>query len=86
MPNAGDPYGTRTHDTTVRGWCLNRLTNGPYEILVTRAGAFANAQRKSKIFRTLLRVLVPEMHSKKAPTRGAFRWWTIRDSNPGPTD
>ena len=27
---AGDPYGTRTHDTTVRGWCLNRLTNGPY--------------------------------------------------------
>ena len=28
----GDPYGTRTHDTTVKGWCLNRLTNGPYEI------------------------------------------------------
>ena len=26
----GDPYGTRTHVTTVRGWCLNRLTNGPY--------------------------------------------------------
>ncbi len=26
----GDPYGTRTHDTTVKGWCLNRLTNGPY--------------------------------------------------------
>lgn len=25
----GDPYGTRTHDTTVKGWCLNRLTNGP---------------------------------------------------------
>ena len=49
----GDPYGIRTHVTTVRGWCLNRLTNGPYEILVTRAGAFANAQRKSKIFRTL---------------------------------
>ena len=26
---AGDPYGTRTHVTTVKGWCLNRLTNGP---------------------------------------------------------
>ena len=29
---AGDPYGTRTHVTTVKGWCLNRLTNGPYSI------------------------------------------------------
>ena len=28
----GDPYGTRTHDTTVKGWCLNRLTNGPYSL------------------------------------------------------
>ena len=26
---AGDPYGTRTHVTTVKGWCLNRLTMGP---------------------------------------------------------
>ena len=26
---SGDPYGTRTHVTTVKGWCLNRLTNGP---------------------------------------------------------
>ena len=25
----GDPYGNRTHDTTVKGWCLNRLTKGP---------------------------------------------------------
>ena len=25
----GDPYGNRTHDTTVKGWCLNLLTNGP---------------------------------------------------------
>ena len=25
----GDPYGIRTHDTTVKGWCLNRLTKGP---------------------------------------------------------
>ena len=25
----GDPNGTRTHVTTVKGWCLNRLTNGP---------------------------------------------------------
>ena len=29
---AGDPYGTRTHVTTVKGWCLNRLTNGPYGV------------------------------------------------------
>ena len=29
---AGDPYGTRTHVTTVKGWCLNRLTNGPYHL------------------------------------------------------
>ena len=44
---AGDPYGTRTHVTTVKGWCLNRLTNGPYiyygifvvyRLLVTRSG------------------------------------------------
>ena len=43
----GDPYGTRTHVTTVKGWCLNRLTNGPsiYKtelsssgFLVTRTG------------------------------------------------
>ena len=33
---AGDPYGTRTHVTTVKGWCLNRLTNGPYLILFSR--------------------------------------------------
>ena len=25
----GDPYGNRTHVTTVKGWCLNRLTKGP---------------------------------------------------------
>ena len=25
----GDPYGTRTHVTAVKGRCLNRLTNGP---------------------------------------------------------
>ncbi len=25
----GDPYGTRTRVTTVKGWCLNRLTKGP---------------------------------------------------------
>ncbi len=29
---AGDPYGTRTHVTTVKGWCLNRLTNGPFAL------------------------------------------------------
>ena len=27
----GDPYGTRTHVTAVKGRCLNHLTNGPYE-------------------------------------------------------
>ena len=26
---SGDPNGIRTHDTTVKGWCLNRLTMGP---------------------------------------------------------
>ena len=26
----GDPTGTRTRDTTVKGWCLNRLTMGPH--------------------------------------------------------
>ena len=33
---AGDPYGTRTHVTTVKGWCLNRLTNGPLWGAVSR--------------------------------------------------
>ena len=33
MPSLlGDPYGNRTHVTAVKGRCLNRLTNGPYEI------------------------------------------------------
>lgn len=26
----GDPNGIRTHDTTVKGWCLNRLTMAPH--------------------------------------------------------
>ena len=25
-----DPCGIRTHDTSVKGWCLNHLTNGPF--------------------------------------------------------
>ena len=25
----GDPGGIRTHDTTVKGWCLSHLTTGP---------------------------------------------------------
>lgn len=29
----GDPYGNRTHDTTVKGWCLNRLTTGPFKLV-----------------------------------------------------
>ena len=29
----GDPTGIRTRDTTVKGWCLNRLTIGPYVFL-----------------------------------------------------
>ncbi len=32
----GDPNGIRTHDTTVKGWCLNRLTMGPQNIKKTR--------------------------------------------------
>ena len=27
----GDSYGNRTHVFSVRGWCLNRLTNGPFK-------------------------------------------------------
>ena len=27
---SGDPYGTRTHVTAVKGRCLNHLTNGPF--------------------------------------------------------
>ena len=44
----GDPYGNRTHDSAVKGRCLNRLTNGPKKsqkktckqdvLLVTRTG------------------------------------------------
>ena len=26
----GDPYGNRTHDSTLRGWRLSRLTNRPF--------------------------------------------------------
>ena len=32
----GDPNGTRTHVTTVKGWCLNRLTMGPHIYIETR--------------------------------------------------
>ena len=30
----GDPYGIRTHDTAVKGRCLNRLTKGPLYIII----------------------------------------------------
>ena len=30
----GDPYGIRTHDTAVKGRCLNRLTKGPYSFVL----------------------------------------------------
>ena len=30
---SGDPYGNRTHVTAVKGPCLNRLTNGPVNLL-----------------------------------------------------
>ncbi len=29
----GDPYGNRTHDSAVKGRCLNRLTNGPKKVV-----------------------------------------------------
>ena len=32
----GDPYGIRTHDTAVKGRCLNRLTKGPYSFVILR--------------------------------------------------
>ena len=31
MALKSDPYGIRTHDTTVKGWCLNHLTNGSFK-------------------------------------------------------
>ena len=61
MPNAGDPYGTRTHVTTVKGWCLNRLTNGPYlvffVVLVTRTGAFASLKENQRFSEPMLCIL-----------------------------
>ena len=36
----GDPNGIRTHDTTVKGWCLNRLTMGPHRYLLVVAARF----------------------------------------------
>ena len=33
---ANDPYENRTRVTAVKGRCLDRLTNGPYEHLCTR--------------------------------------------------
>ena len=30
----GDPYGNRTHDSTLRGWRLSRLTKGPYVLTI----------------------------------------------------
>ena len=36
MPFFGDPYGTRTHVTAVKGRCLNHLTNGPGSGNLTR--------------------------------------------------
>ena len=32
----GDPYGTRTHVTAVKGRCLNHLTNGPKMVETAR--------------------------------------------------
>ena len=31
----GDPYGNRTHVSTLRGWRLSRLTNGPFRKTVS---------------------------------------------------
>ena len=36
----GDPYGTRTHVTAVKGRCLNHLTNGPYKRRRQKAAPF----------------------------------------------
>ena len=38
---SGDPYGTRTHVTAVKGRCLNHLTNGPYKRRSVKRCAFA---------------------------------------------
>ena len=37
---SGDPYGTRTHVTAVKGRCLNHLTNGPYKRRSQKAAPF----------------------------------------------
>ena len=40
----GSPKGNRTPDTTVKGWCLNRLTMGPHLII------FRNENNKGAIY------------------------------------
>ncbi len=37
MRPSGDPAGNRTRDTTVKGWCLNRLTTGPNMVAVYKS-------------------------------------------------
>ena len=41
-PYFGDPYGTRTHVTAVKGRCLNHLTNGPYKKRSKRCALFGS--------------------------------------------
>ena len=36
----GDPNGIRTHDTTVKGWCLSHLTMGPQTAMLVAADGF----------------------------------------------
>ena len=40
---SGDPYGTRTHVTAVKGRCLNHLTNGPYKGRSVNAAPFSGS-------------------------------------------
>ena len=47
----GDPYGIRTHDTTVKGWCLNRLTKGPWRNSLPKRGLLSEKFYSVKLSR-----------------------------------
>ncbi len=63
----GDPYGIRTRVTAVKGRCLNRLTNGPYKLVIM---AESEGFEPSRRFNTAYTI------SNRAPsaTRTALHW------------
>ena len=49
----GDSYGNRTHVFSVRGWCLNRLTNEPFAQcydIIAHLFSFVNRKMRKKCF------------------------------------